>query len=114
MVRILVCVGAALNAGLGFRVAIQSALHKLDLALDFGEFGIFLTIVNRGRQDQTCDRQPPNNDVCCCRALPSSREMIVCLIIVLREGNVVVVIVQPGFRVRGELFACEEDGGCGG
>lgn len=85
--RILVCVGAALNTGLGLRVAIQPALHKLDLALDFGEFGIFLTIVDRGRQDQTYDRQHPKNDVCCCRVLPSSREMIVCLIIAVARGE---------------------------
>jgi hypothetical protein len=70
--RILVCVGAALYAGLRFRVAVQTALHELDLALDLVEFGVclgpvrivrawgglegrwYLTVVDRGNQNNAC------------------------------------------------------------
>jgi hypothetical protein len=46
---VLVCVGAALYAGLGLRVAVQSALDELDFGLGFVEFGICLRAVRRGR-----------------------------------------------------------------
>lgn len=49
----LVCVRAALDAGLRFRVAVQAPLDELDFALDFGELGVFLPFVDGGGQDQT-------------------------------------------------------------
>jgi hypothetical protein len=47
--NILVCVGAALYAGLRLRVAVQAALYKLDLALDLVEFGVCLKLVRMVR-----------------------------------------------------------------
>lgn len=39
---ILVCVGTALYAGLRFGIAVQAAQYKLDFALDFIEFVVYL------------------------------------------------------------------------
>jgi hypothetical protein len=55
MAGALVCVGAAFYTGLRLRVAVESALDELDLALDFAELGIFLAIVDRSREDQPCN-----------------------------------------------------------
>jgi hypothetical protein len=61
--RILVCVVAALYAGLRFRAAGQAALYELDLALDLVEFGVCLEPVRIARAcgGLDCDRTSPSS-----------------------------------------------------
>lgn len=43
---VLVCVAAALYAGLGLRIAVETAENELDFVLDFVELGVCLMIVS--------------------------------------------------------------------
>jgi len=47
---ILVCIAAALNAGLRLRIAIQTSEHELDFVLHFIEFGVCLMTVSSGER----------------------------------------------------------------
>ena len=51
---VLVRVGAALDAGLGLRIAVQTALYELALVLDLVQLGVDLARVDRSHQEQTC------------------------------------------------------------
>ena len=44
--KVLVCITAALNAGLRFRIAIQTSEHELHFVLHFIEFGVCLISVS--------------------------------------------------------------------
>lgn len=46
--NVLVCIIAALNASLRFRIAIQTSEHELHFVLHFIEFGVCLIIVSSG------------------------------------------------------------------
>lgn len=72
----LVRVVAALDAGLGLRVAVEAALHELHFALDLVELGVRLAVVDRRGQEQAWRAVSCRGRATCCAGASHRRAAI--------------------------------------